>query len=180
MLTDEARLLDKISQGDEIAFSGLLTYYYPKVITFLSELIADEKDVEDLSQNIFVKVWLHRSTLRNLRSFGAYLYRMCRNAAIDYGRTHRVRIPFELPQNEPVGYPLDESYFAQEKRFQIDHHVAQMPQKRQQVFRMSREEGKTNEEIARELGLSKKTVENHINAALRELRKLTSCISIFF
>ena len=73
MLTDEARLLDKISQGDEIAFSGLFTYYYPKVITFLSELIADEKDVEDLSQNIFVKVWLHRSTLRNLRSFGAYL-----------------------------------------------------------------------------------------------------------
>ena len=105
---------------------------------------------------------------------------MCRNAAIDDGRTHRVRIPFERPQNEPVGYPLDESYFAQEKRFQIDHHVAQMPQKRQQVFRMSREEGKTNEEIARELGLSKKTVENHINAALRELRKLTSCISIFF
>ena len=40
MLTDEARLLDKISQGDEIAFSGLFTYYYPKVITFLSELIA--------------------------------------------------------------------------------------------------------------------------------------------
>ena len=55
-----------------------------------------------------------------------------------------------------------------------------MPQKRQQVFRMSREEGKTNEEIARELGISKKTVENHINAALRELRKLISCISIFF
>lgn len=54
-----------------------------------------------------------------------------------------------------------------------------MPEKRRQVFLMSRVEGRSNAEIAQLLGITKKTVENHLNAALRELRKLTSCLSLF-
>ena len=114
-----------------------------------------------------------------IRSLGAYLYRMCRNAAIDYGRTHEVKIPLEEHTDDSQSYDLDEEYFARERQYQIDRRVERMPQKRKQVFLMSRKQGKSNDEISAELGISKKTVENHINAALKELRKITSCIAFF-
>lgn len=180
MLTDEAKILEQISRGnDEEAFRKLFDYYYPKVVTFLMPLIRDENEVRDLAQNLFVKIWLRRASLSKIHAIGAYLYRMCRNAAIDYGRTHKIKVPFEEPADEPFSYPLDEEYFARERQFQMDRQVEKMPEKRKQVFLLSRKEGLSNEEIALRLGITKKTVENHLNAALRELRKITSCIAVF-
>ena len=179
MLTDEEKLLGRISEGDESAFRTFFGYYYPKVKSFMLTLIDNEEDVNDLSQNIFVKLWLIRSSLGKLRSAGAYLYRMCRNAAIDYGRTHKVKVPFTDAHDSAESYPLDEDYFAKERQLQIDGVVERMPFKRREVFKLSRNEGMSNDQIAHSLGISKKTVENHINAALKELRKITSCISFF-
>ena len=93
MLLDEEQLLRRISEGDESAFRSFFGYYYPKVKTFMLTLIDNEDDANDLAQNIFVKLWLIRSSMAKLHSAGAYLYRMCKNAAIDYGRTHKVKIP---------------------------------------------------------------------------------------
>ena len=58
MLTDEPILLQRISEGDQNAFRELFGYYYPKVRCFLAGFIENEDDVKDLSQNIFVKIWL--------------------------------------------------------------------------------------------------------------------------
>ena len=178
MLTDEPILLQRISEGDQNAFRELFGYYYPKVRCFLAGFIENEDDVKDLSQNIFVKIWLMRSVLCDIRSFGPYLYRMCRNAAIDYGRRHQVKIPLTDRYEEETA-PLDEDYFAREMSWQYSRQVEKMPEKRRQVFLMSRVEGRSNAEIAQLLGITKKTVENHLNAALRELRNLTSCLSLF-
>lgn len=178
ILTDEPILLQRISEGDQNAFRELFGYYYPKVRCFLAGFIDNEDDVKDLSQNIFVKIWLMRSVLCDIRSFGPYLYRMCRNAAIDYGRRHQVKIPLTDRYEEETA-PLDEDYFAREMSWQYSRQVEKMPEKRRQVFLMSRVEGRSNAEIAQLLGITKKTVENHLNAALRELRKLTSCLSLF-
>ena len=179
MLTDEGKIIERLSQGDEESFRKLFEYYYPKAVSFLLALIQDENEAKDLAQNLFVKIWLIRSSLGKIRSLGAYLYRMCRNAAIDYGRTHKVKIPLEEHTDDSQSYDLDEEYFARERQYQVDRMVERMPQKRKQVFLMSRKQGKSNEEISAELGISKKTVENHINAALKELRKITSCIAFF-
>ncbi len=179
MCPDEKTVLKRIAEGDEAAFRVLFGYYYPKVKCFLAELIANEDDVKDLAQNIFIKIWLLRASLEEVRSFGAYLYRMTRNAAIDYCRKHKVKIPLTDQYNEEESYPLDESYFARERQLQYEASIHNQPDKRRQVFLLSRVDGLSNTEIAQRLGISKKTVENHINAVLRELRKISSCIAIF-
>lgn len=179
MLQDEGKLLRRISEGDQIAFREFFGYYYPKAKAFMLSLIDSEDEVNDLVQNIFVKLWMIRTSLGKLHSVGAYLYRMCRNAAIDYGRTHKVKIPFTEEDDISESYTLDEEYFAKERQRQIDRAVDRMPFKRREVFNLSRKEGLSNEEIARQMGISKKTVENHINSALKELRKITSCIALF-
>ena len=172
MILNENALLLRMAEGDTAAFRRVFDEYYPKVRVFFSRFVLSDDDAKDLAQNVFVKLWTMRSALREVRSFGAYLFRMCRNAAIDYGRKHNVRV--DLEEDYAETYPLDEEYFARETRSRMESRIAAMPEKRRRVVTLSRLEGMSNEEIALKLGISKKTVENHLNAALRELRKITS------
>lgn len=173
----ERILLKGLAEGNEKAFREVFEHYYPKVKCFLGQFIHNEEDARDLAQNIFIKIWLQRGLLSEIRSFGAYLYTMCRNAAVDYGRTHKVKIP--LTEGNEGEYESESEFFAKETEIQVANIIKGMPEKRRRIFIMSRLEGKSHEEIARQLGIARKTVENHIHLALKELRKITSVIAIF-
>ena len=73
MLNNEKEILLRISEGDEKAFLEMFRYYFPRVKTLIGSIVSEISDVEDLSQEIFVKIWLMRSSLPEIRSFGAYL-----------------------------------------------------------------------------------------------------------
>ncbi len=179
-MENEKDIVLKVAANDENAFKKLFEHYYPKVKIFLEEFISNADDAMDLAQNIFIKIWLQRSNLAKIRSFGAFLYTMSRNAAIDYGRTHKIKIPLtdtELKWKDD--YDAESSFYAKEIEVQIAHTISTMPEKRKMVFVMSRFEGRSNVEIAQILNISKKTVENHINLALKEIRKITKVLSIF-
>ena len=179
-MLDEKTMLTNISMGDESAFKEMFVQYYPKVKVFLGQFIGNQDDAKDVAQNIFVKIWLQRRLLPELRSFSAFLYTMTRNAAIDYGRIHKIRIHLDAVETASErDHETESGFFAKELQVRISHAVAEMPEKRRKVFIMSRLEGRTGKEIAETLGISRKTVENHINLALRELRKLTKVIILF-
>ena len=89
-----------------------------------------------------------------------------------FGKRHRIQV--DLQEDYAETWPLDEDYFAREMRSRLESQIAQMPERRREVVTLSRIEGLSNDEIATTLGISKKTVENHLNAALHDLRKLTS------
>ena len=169
------------ASGDEAAFKDIFEHYYPKVKMFLGQFISSQDDAMDLAQNIFIKIWMQRTNLTKIRSFEAFLHTMTRNAAIDYGRTHKIKIPLtEVDFNRKGGYESESEFYAKEIEAQVAHMIKLMPSKRRKVFILSRLEGKSYAEIAELLGISRKTVENHINLALKELRKITKCIAIFF
>jgi RNA polymerase sigma-70 factor (ECF subfamily) len=181
MIENEKIILASVAQGDEDRFKEIFDYYYPKVKVFLMQFVSNPDDAMDIAQNIFIKIWLQRSCLSEIRSFGAFLYTMTRNAAIDYGRTHKIKIPLtEVDFHRKGGYESESEFYAKEIEAQVAHMIKLMPSKRRKVFILSRLEGKSYAEIAELLGISRKTVENHINLALKELRKITKCIAIFF
>lgn len=181
MLENERILLRSVADSDQEAFQKVFEYYYPKVRCFLSQFISDTEEAKDIAQEIFVKIWLTRVILPDIKSFGAYIYTITRNAAIDFGRRKKVFIPLtEDNQEGKNGTEENEGgFFAKEMEIQIAGAVAKMPKTRKKVFILSRVEGKTNGEIAELLGISKKTVENHINNALKQLRKLSFVILFF-
>ena len=156
----------------------MLLYYYPKVVAFIREIVKDTKAAEDTAQDIFAKSWLIRLSRSGIHNCGSYLYVVSRNAALHYLKKScpSVRID-EI--DFIVDSSIDEKIQADEKESAIRKAVSEMSDRRREVFIKSRWEGKSNEEIAQEMRITKKTVENTLDAALKEIRKDLSVIIVF-
>ncbi|MDR0995144.1 MAG: RNA polymerase sigma-70 factor [Tannerella sp.] len=166
--------MKRLAEEERDRFRTLFLQYYPKVDSFLTALLKDEAAAKDLAQDVFVHLWEERAKLSAIRSFEAYLFSMARNAALNYMKhaaftSDRLADESEAAPEVPSG---EERLYAREEKLLVDLAVSRMPPQRQRIYRMSREEGLKNDEIATRLGLSKKTVENHLNLALGELRKV--------
>lgn len=171
----------RIADGDEDAFRDLFDRYFDRVLQFMYGFTHDRSMAEDLAQELFIKLWCHRELLPDIRSLNAYVYRAARNIAINAlrGQGRSVSLTKILDLKESV-LP-DDLYYALEKQLVIDLTVEQLPERPRQIFRMSRIEGLNNEEIARRLEITVKTVENHLNIALKRIRHaLRNCNTLFW
>ena len=177
-IVSEADLKNRLSKGDFDAFHMLFDDYYPKSKAFISALIKDEKAAEDLCQDIFMKIWNLRETLPEIRSVKSWIYRMSRNSALNYLRD-RKRL-FQITDLSIAGSDdVEENYAEKEKELIIRRYGDSMPAQRRRVFSMSRYQGISNAKIAEKLGISKKTVENHLNLALKGIRELALTLTFF-
>lgn len=181
--TDET-LLQNLIQGDSRAFDALYTRYVPRVEAFACCMLKDRSEAEDLAHDLFLKLWESRESLQQVRSVRNYLFRMTKNAVFDRfehkavdARYRQSAAPKDL--REIVSNDLVEQIDRQELLLLIDMAIEKMPPQRRNVFRMSRFEGVSYQEIALRLGISQKTVEYHIHEALAELRKLILILAVF-
>jgi RNA polymerase sigma-70 factor (ECF subfamily) len=175
MHTDEESIyLQELGEGTHRSFDALFILYQPKVKAFLSGFIKDNDEVSDMTQEIFLKIWVNRKNVSQVVSFKAYLFRMARNMVYDHFEHSRVRDTYEKRQleNPPHAELIEENIYAKDLELLINIAIEQMPKQRKRVYKMSREEGLTNDEIAERLQINKRTVENHLSQALSELRKL--------
>ena len=179
MISDERTLLRKLAQGDREAFDALYMQYAAKTEEFIYRMLKNRSEAEDITHDIFLKIWQMRGTLADIDRFGAYLFRMARNAVYDRFDSRAVRAKYAANGNPSVDFELPD-IDNRDLLMLIDIAVAKMPEQRRRIFRMSREEGLSNDEIALRLEINRRTVENQISRALSELRKLLTVISFFF
>lgn len=166
---------------DENAFRVIFLNYFPRVKGFISHLVKNETVAEDLSQEIFINLWELRESLSGIQSFDAYIYRMAKNAILNNVKRdsyHEKYIRHEL--FKPEEFTIEEEIFAREIQLLVELTVSKMPEQRKRIYTMSRQEGLKNEEIAGRLNITKKTVENHLNAALKDIKKSISYLLLFF
>jgi len=165
-------LLRRVAGGDREAFGLLFDRYYNRV---LSQALVYRKSyaaAEDAAQEIFLKVWHQRERLSSVRNFSNYLFILTRNEAIDALRKKAI----ELSGGDPPG-DLAEDFMTPERQMDyrethalIMRGLGELPPQQREVFRLSRLEGRSNEEIAGMLGIAKTTVRWHLVAALSTLR----------
>lgn len=171
-MTDED--IRKIAEGDVRAFHNVFFEYYGQVKQFSYFVLKDIDAAEDIAQEVFIKVWTGRGVLPEVRNFRNYLFQISKNTMIDHIRRETAMV---LRNNVFAGraFSRDDSFendfIAKETQGAIDEIVGNMPPKRREVFILNRVQGKSNDEIAELLGLSKKTVENHLHLALKELKE---------
>lgn len=180
----ESYYLRRLGNADHQAFDILFTRYHPQVKSFLRGFIKDEELVLDMAQDIFFKVWTNRKEISSVNSFKGYLFRMARNLVYDNYEHWTIVEKYSLEQRAAseslYSDVIEENLYAKELSLLIDITVDKMPPQRKKIFIMSREQGLSNEEIAVHLQINKRTVENHLTQALRDLRKVIYCLITFF
>lgn len=184
MNSEEYIVLKRLRDGDVEALDVLYLHYAPKVRDFVFRLVRDMQEAEDITHDIFLRIWEQRQTVGNVLSFKNYLFRMTRNAVFNAFKHRRVEQSYQAQTlardlGEIAPEKPDERVSTEDLMQLIDLAVSNMPEQRRKVFCMSRYDHKSYNEIARELNISPKTVQYHISGALAELRKLLSALAVF-
>ncbi|GAA0525410.1 RNA polymerase sigma-70 factor [Chitinophaga japonensis] len=169
-LNNQKELLCRIAAGDQRAFSLLVDTYasaiYAHVLTYIKEPALSE----EITQDIFLKIWHLRSSLPGIDNFPGYLHVMTRNRTISELRKALGREgTAEVTDTADLLTPSLQLEYRQLSDILL-RGIELLPPRRRQVFRMSRFEGMSYERIAGELGISKGTVNEHMVQALLFLR----------
>lgn len=174
----EKGYIEAVSRGDEQAFESLFLHYFPRIKGFISGILQNGEEAEDISQDIFVSMWQNRDRLTGIDNLNAYLFRIAKNTVFRHiERSLLFKDYQELQTERSLLFPtnndsIKEEIYAKELEYLISIAVEKMPSQRKRIYQMSRMEGLSNEEIAERLAISKRTVENHLTLALADIRKL--------
>ncbi len=174
-------LIQKIKQSDSEAFKKIFYKYHLVLFKYIYYNTKDYALSQDIVQETFLKIWLNRRSLKPELSFLSYIYKISNNLIKDYYKKKQVRDKHKgnIPSiNESEGdnpeTALNISLLEEKISSVVKKHL---PQKCRQIFILSRIDGKYNQEIAALLNITKKTVENQLNLALKIIRKkLENCL----
>lgn len=167
-------IIEELTEGNQEAFRMVFKAAYPQVRAFSKGFTKNDTDADDIAQQVFIKLWTKRAILANVRNFETYLYTITKNTVLNHMASQKafmVDISDVRNLSTENTSPL-EQIEASDLQLLIDMTVENMPPQRQAVYKLSRVEGLSNDQIAEKLGLQKKTVENHLNLALGEIRKV--------
>ncbi|MBS1565165.1 MAG: sigma-70 family RNA polymerase sigma factor [Bacteroidetes bacterium] len=169
--TNEKIWLLQVAEGDEKAFAVLFNFYGPKLHSYLSGMTKSPAAAEELVQNTFIRVWLYREQLPFIGNLNAWIYKVASREALNYlkRKAMEIKIIGELGSTGPAVYVTDDILY-NEMRTAINEAVQSLSGRRREIYRMSREQGMKQQEIADTLGLSLMTVKNTLGAALEAIR----------
>ncbi|SDJ51472.1 RNA polymerase sigma-70 factor, ECF subfamily [Pedobacter sp. ok626] len=167
-IPEERELLAKIASGDEHAFRVLFESYYHNLGKYVYQLTGSIAVAEEIVQDTFIKVWLKREFLVEVKNFSNYLFILCRNhtynemqkKATERNFIDRLSHRINDQQNNENPDTLSERY-----RELVEQAIEKLPPQAQKVYLMSRDERMKYEEIAQALKISPVTVKKHIQYA---------------
>lgn len=165
--------MQQLVEGDEGAFKTLYDRYGETIFRLVLKYLASEELARDISQEILIKIWEKREVLKKVQNFEGYLMHTARNHAIDVLRAaSRSDIAKgEIARQFYRGntYFDDETLHRDYKSF-IQRTIDSLPPRAREVFLLHREEGKSYDEIAAALGISRNAVRNSMALALAKFR----------
>ncbi len=169
--TDQFSIL--IKTNPEEALQMMYSNYYSILCSQVYSILKDSVTAEDIVQDVFYEVWRKKDELKIQQSVLAYLKRACRNKTLNYIRDNNFKWEEDavLSEMEDHGYTTDEMISAEELNAIIHDVIANLPERCGIIFSLSRFEEMSYNEIAKDLGISVKTVENQISKALKILRE---------
>lgn len=165
-------LLEGLKSGGRQAFETIYLKYWDKLYSSVYKRVKSGAVAEEIVQDFFVSLWEKRSVIKIHTSFEAYIFTSVRYLVLNYLQKEITRSNYRLslPAEEQYSdYTLNQIYLNELNKV-IEDEISQLPDKCQHVFRLSRQENLNTKEIAEKLGISTKTVENHLTKALKILR----------
>ena len=173
MNADEEKIWRSIQQKDEQAFEQYYKEHYRTFFLAAAGYLKDTSIAEEIVNDVFVKLWESAGTIQIDSSLKAYIYRAVINRSLNeldkIKRDQQNQKEFSRRPEDKVEIKAMED---NELKISLYKAVDQLPEQCRKVFTMSRFEGLKQQEIADRLGISIKTVKNHITHALKQLSKV--------
>ncbi|MCX6238187.1 MAG: RNA polymerase sigma-70 factor [Bacteroidia bacterium] len=172
-ISNTEEIIRRLKKDDKSAVDELFGYYYPRLYHFSRSILKIENEIDDILQEVFVKIWLNRNKIGNADTFNAWIFTITKNEVLNL---IRAKLRDQTFKDELFLRSVAEEYQTQnpvefdEIKAGIDQIVTSLPEKRQQVFTLSRNEGLSNKEIALQLKKKKKTIEDHITHSIKHIK----------
>lgn len=174
MQSFETKTLEALQAGDENAFEMIFREHYQALCCYANSFLQDRDEAEEVVQSSFLAIWEKRNTLFITSSLKSYLYRAVRNSCLNvikHEKIKQVHVDHEMKVLSPADENTSDAVLSNELEKQIYIAMQALPEQCLLVFKMSRFEELKYQEIADQLNISVKTVENQIGKALRIMRE---------
>jgi len=165
---------EALAVGDITAFEMLFRTYYQPLCNYAYSFLQDKEDAEEIVQSTFLLVWEKRETLAIRTSVKPYLYAMVRNACLNVIKHEKIRQKYageEVALADRSHDSVTNTVVSNELEYKIKEAMEELPEQCRMVFKLSRFEELKYSEIAEQLNISVKTVENHMGKALKIMRE---------
>ncbi|EDM38636.1 putative RNA polymerase ECF-type sigma factor [Pedobacter sp. BAL39] len=182
VLSDESdeQLVNLLKQDSERAFTVLYNRYWDRLLQVAYYKLGSQEEAEEVLQQVFLELWEHRLDRQLRYSFATYISSILKytiyNRLAERRKRNAVPIEGEMYHNLADHSTQNWLDFS-EIRGEIETLVVQLPEKCQMVYRLSREEWMTAQEISENMQINKKTVEGHLTKALKFIKENLSMLS---
>jgi RNA polymerase sigma-70 factor (ECF subfamily) len=182
----DKEIIEQLRAGSKDTFHLLFDQFGPKIYAFALSYLKNELDAEELLQEVFLKLWEVRATLDCSKNLKSFLFKICINLIYDFFRRKNIEQVYLAHSSRQIHSSENDTWqeiIYNDMYGKIQQLIAIMPEQRQRIFRLSKEEGLSNDEIASQLNLSKRTVENQLYRAvafLKEHMKIGSFPALLF
>ncbi|MEZ4672398.1 MAG: sigma-70 family RNA polymerase sigma factor [Anaerolineae bacterium] len=174
---DEERILISQLAQNPNAFRQLYQHYFPRVFAYVAYRVGTKQEAEDLTATTFMKVIeaISRFEYRRDRSFALWIFRIAHNEVQQFYRLRQRRptvLLDDVPEIASVDFLPDEAFARKEQFVRLQHMLATLTPRRQEIISLRFFAGLRNQEIAAVLALDERTVASHLCRALEDLKQL--------
>lgn len=182
-----AEMLNGLARDDKPALEALFRHFYPRLFHFSRSFLKSEDGIDDIIQEVFLKIWINRKKISTSETFHAYIYTITRNLLLNEirRRLNSQKAKDALLEMSVAGeFLLSKEIEFHEMQNQIKKILSGLPERQREIFLLSRAEGLSYREIAGRLQIAEKTVEYHIHQVIgvlrKNLRELGFCAILYF
>jgi len=165
------RIIMKVAEGDSTAFTKLYNHYKEPGIRFSMAIVKDEEEAENMLHEVFIKIWNRREQINPELNFNSYIFTCLRNMAFDYlkklERNQSLQHQYLQMMDNNQSSELDAE---EAKIVLLRNAMNSLPAKRKMILKLNVEDGKSYQEIAEMMRISKNTVKNQLVKAKQYLR----------
>jgi len=182
---DERQIFEAIKMGDHVAYEKVFRAYYRSMTSYAFRFLGNVPDSESVVQDVFLRLWQNRMDISITSSLQNYLFKSVKNQCVNFLEHERIKSRYQtiVIQHEADRNDFSEFFPEPDLMKRIESAIVALPPKRQEIFRMAREQGLKYREIADRLSLSVKTVETQMTHSLKQLRvslKVYKHLVLFF
>jgi len=177
--------LELLKKGDTEVYKNLFDEFYEPLCQYALIYLSDSSTAEEVVHELFIWLWEKRESLNIHTSLKSYLFSSVRNRCFNHKRDHKIHTSFDDIFQELEGEVLQdicnhEQLDLLQLQEMLKSAIDELPPKCREIFLLSRESELTYAQIAEELSVSKKTVENQMGIALKRLKeKLSPALFLF-